>query len=179
MPISVGSITISDGFRRTYVASWAAFTPAATPTNILSLTGSSTKTIRLLRLGISATQTTAGLINVQINKYSSALTGGTPVSPTGIVPFDSTSPAATATAVTYSANTTGGGAVVGILKNFKMTVPVAAATGAAQNQYICEFNNAYSQDVYVRGVNEVVALTLLGVTLTGGSVSLWIEWTEE
>lgn len=179
MPIAVGDFTVSDGYKRTYAASWAAFTPAATPTNILSITGSATKTIRILRIGISATQTTAGIINVQLNKLSSALTGGTPVAPTGIVPFDSASPAATATPRTYSANTTGGGAVVGFIKNVKLTVPVVAVLGAAQNEYVFDFTKNYSQDVVIRGTSEVVSLTLLGVTLTGGSISIWVEWTEE
>lgn len=179
MSISIGDITISDGFRATYCASWAAFAPVATPTNILSLTGSATKTIRLLRIGISATKTTAGIIDVQVNKYSSALTGGTPVAPTGVVSFDSTSPAATATPRTWTANSTGGGALVGAIKNTKITVPVAAVAGAAQNTYVFEFANNFSQDIYIRGTAEVVALTLLGVTLTGGSVALWVEWTEE
>lgn len=179
MAISVGDTTVSDGYKATYAASWAAFAPVATPTNIFSITGSATKTIRILRIGISATQTTAGIINIQLNKLSSALTGGTPVAPTGIVPFDSNSPAATATPRTYTANTTGGGAVVGFIKNVKFLVPVVAATGAAQNEYVFNFTNNFSQDVVVRGTSEVVSLTLLGVTLTGGSVSTWVEWTEE
>lgn len=179
MPIAVGNTTVSDGYKATYAASWAAFAPATSPTNILSITGSATKTIRILRIGISATQTTAGIINIQLNKLSSALTGGTPVSPTGVVPFDSASPAATATARTYSANTTGGGAVVGLIKNVKLTVPVVAAVGAAQNEYIFNFTSNYSKDLVIRGTSEVVSLTLLGVTLTGGSISTWVEWTEE
>ncbi len=179
MAISVGDLSISDGYRATYVASWAAFTPAASPTSVLSLTGSATKTLRLLRIGFSATQTTAGIINVQVNKLSSALTGGTPAAPTSIVAFDSTDPAATASAVTYTANTTGGGAVVGALKNAKITVPVVAVAGAGQNEFIFNFANNYSKDAIIRGTSQVVALTLLGVTLTGGSICTWIEWTEE
>lgn len=179
MPISVGDTTVSDGYKATYAASWAAFAPVATPTNVLSITGSATKTIRILRIGISATQTTAGIINIQLNKLSSALTGGTPVAPTGIVPFDSTSPAATATPRTYTANTTGGGALTGIIKNVKFTVPLAAVAGAAQNEYIFNFTSNYSQEVVIRGTSEVVSLTLLGVTLTGGSICTWVEWTEE
>ncbi len=179
MAIAVGDTTVSDGYKATYAASWAAFAPVATPTNILSITGSATKTIRIIRIGISGTQTTGGIINIQLNKLSSALTGGTPVAPTAIVPFDSTSPAATATPRTYTANTTGGGAVVGLIKNVKLTVSAVATSGAAQGEYIFNFANNFSQDIVIRGTSEVVSLTLLGVTLTGGSISTWVEWTEE
>ncbi len=179
MTLSISNVMVSDGYRATYVASWAAFAPVATPTYILSLTGSSTKTLRLLRMGISATQTTAGIINIQVNKLSSALTGGTPVAPTGIIPFDSTSPAASGVPKTWTANPTGGGALVGAIRNVRLTVPAPAVAGAAQNQYIFDFTANYSQNVYIRGTAEVVGLSLLSVTLTGGSVACWVEWTEE
>lgn len=179
MAVTNGNVTISDGYKATYVASWAAFAPVSSATHIFSLSGSATKTIRVLRLGMSATRTTAGTFDIQINKLSSALTGGTPAAPTGIVPYDSTSAAATATALTYTANPTGGGVLVGSIHNAKLVIPTTAPVGAAQNEIIFSFCNNFSQDVVLRGTAQCIGLTFLGVTLTGGSVCIWVEWTEE
>jgi hypothetical protein len=99
MSLSAGDITVSNNYKATYAASWAAFAP---PSNFMfSIKGSAAKIIKVLRLGLSATQTTAAGLNITIGTLTS-ITGGTPVSPTGIVPFDSQSPAATATPLTYS-----------------------------------------------------------------------------
>ena len=177
MSLSQGDITASAGYKATYVASWSSFTPAQA---FFSIQGSATKIVKVLRIGFSGTQTTASTIIPVLTITDALFPGvGVSVAPTGIVPFDSNSPAATATPRTYTANTTGGGAVVGFIKNVKFTVPVAAAASAGQNEYIFNFTSNFSQDVVIRGTSEVVSLTLLGVTLTGGSTSIWVEWTEE
>src|SRR3954464_14676522 len=100
MSLSQGNITVSDGYKATYVASWAAFVPA---TNFMfSIKGSSTKIIKVLRVGISATQTATSTLIIKVGTLTAI--GGTPVSiaPTGIVAFDSNSPVATATPLVYT-----------------------------------------------------------------------------
>jgi len=179
MSLAIANTTVSSGPLATYAAAWAAFAPVATPTNIFSITGSATKTIRVLRIGFSATRTTATVTNVQLNRYTSALTGGTPVAPTAVVKYDTNSANSTATAVTYTANTTGGGAGTANIRNIKMVVPTATPTGASQNEYIFDYTANYSESLVLRGTSEVIALTLLSTTMTGGSVCMWVEWTEE
>lgn len=167
-----------DGYKATYHAT-STFTAANTATDIFTLTGSSTKTIRISRIGISATRTTQSIIDLVLLKRSTANTGGTSTNLSEIS-NDSNNAAATATALSYTANPTTG-TLVGNLRNIKFLVPVPGVGGntSAQTELIELFGDKFGQAIVLRGTGEVFAVNLAGVTVAGNSFSIWIEWTEE
>ncbi len=165
-----------DGRRATYVGATAAFASAANATDIFMIYGSATKTIRILRIQVYATQTTAGAASIFLIKRSSANTGAGVA--TTKVPMDSQSPAATATVQHYTANPSALGTTVGNIQAYRGIVPAAASL---INNPICrwDFGNRPGQAIVLRGTAEGVVVNLNSVTITGGSFIITCEWTEE
>lgn len=158
-----------------YSAGILSLTTAASATDIFTITGSATKTVRITELTSQCTETTAGVVAVQLLKRSAANTGGTSTTPT-VVPHDSTSPAGTATVRAYTANPSGLGALVGLVRATRETwLAPASVASASRNPFT--FYNGLS--VVLRGTSEVLAVNLNGVTVTGGTCALWATWTEE
>jgi hypothetical protein len=73
--ISVNAIPVA-GTLATYSSSITGLSPASLATDIFTIIGSATKTITITNIEVSATQTTAGTINTQLIKRSTADTGG-------------------------------------------------------------------------------------------------------
>jgi hypothetical protein len=167
----------TDGVKATYSATSAiAFASAATATDIFTITGSASKTIRVLRIGFSATQTTAAAVNVLVIKRSTADTGGTSAAATA-VPMDSSDAAASATVLNYTANPTPGTSV-GTVRAVRAFIPTTALASASQ-YYEFDFGQLAEKAVVLRGTTQVLALNLNSVTVTGGAWTCWVEWTEE
>jgi len=165
-----------DGRRTTYGGATAAFASAASATDIFIIQGSATRLIRVLRIQVYATQTTAGAASVFLIKRSTANTAGTAVATTK-VPFDSSSPAATATVQHYTANPTVG-AIVGNVQGYRGVLP--QANSLIKNPLVeWEFGTRPGQAIVLRGTAEGLAVNLNGVTVTGGSFIIVAEWTEE
>ena len=169
-------VSVVDGQKTTYSASATNITVAATATDVFTITGSATKTIRIFKIRLSGVQTTSGLVSVLMLKRSTANTAGTPAA-SPAVPHDSNNAAATATVVSYTANPTIG-TLVGNIRSDKFLVTTPTAT-STQPGLLYDFGNRPGQAIVLRGVNQVFALNLNGVTVTGGSFSYAVEWTEE
>jgi hypothetical protein len=186
--IYIGNVVQSaptDGTKQTYSASSASLVPATTtPSDIFTITGSATKTIRVTRVSVSATQTTvAALIDVLLILRSAANTGGTSTSPT-IASHDSQNAAATATIRQYTANPSALGASAGTVRSTKMTCTTNApgnAQGAVTTiPIVWDFGNRPGQAIVLRGTAQVLAVNLNSVTLgSAGSFDISMEWTEE
>ena len=160
----------------TYSANIRNFTPAATPTDVISITGAANRTIKVLKVVLSATQTTAGINEWLLIKRSTANTGGTPTTATA-VPFDSQNPTATATVVNYTANPTTGTAV-GTVDAQK--APAQAATGTTPA--LLEFNLSHldGSPVVLRGAGDVLALNFNGAAVPAGfAMDCTIYWVEQ
>jgi hypothetical protein len=170
----------------TYAAAAVDLALAATPTYVCTLTGSATKLVKLVRIGVSIHCTALGVsaFNVRLIKLSSALTGGTPVAMT-MVPMDSGSGAATALAQNWTVTATGGGAVVGDLmaaKVMPMWVGAMTATDYPQQQMpqiVWDFNGPGGPPT-LRGVAQVLAISFGGATLVATTTfSPFMIFTEE
>ena len=159
----------------TYSASVSGLVPAALATDIFTITGTATKTVRITRIVVNGVQTTAGQVSISIVKRSTADTAGTSTAPTRI-PYDSTSAAATATVLAYTANPTLG-TTVGSITNSRLFVPGAATTSDAQGLEV-KSGDLGQQFITLRGVAEVIAVNFNGVTIAGGAVNVTVEWTE-
>lgn len=161
--------------RATYSAGIDNLVPAATPTDIFTITGSATKTVRILRIEITATATASAAISLLLVKRSTANTVGTKTNPASI-PHNSGSAAATATIAAYTANPTLG-TIVG---SFVRSTKLFASTVATQPQtLIWDWANRVGQEPTLIGTAQVLALNLNGATLTGGSVNVSVEFVEE
>jgi len=162
----------------TYVACSSAFTPGATPQDVVTLTGSATKNIYVLEMGISTTQTTAGLNAWFIAKRSAANTAGTSAGLTE-VSLQSTQSAATATGLQYTANPTAG-TLVGNIWNGWINSPDIAADGpGALNSTVVNFESLIGKPLALLSAAEVVAWNFNGAALPAGlSVLAWIKWAE-
>lgn len=158
--------------------SWTSgnFTPAATATDMCTLTGSGTKTIRVLRASICGLSTATAAQNVTLLKRNTANSAGTSTAGT-IVPHDSNNAAATATPLVYTANPTAGN-LVGNLRVTKWgsgaaTVSTPDKPELIHAEYPC-------QGIVLRGTGEVLAINNAGQAIpAGGSWLCEFTWTEE
>lgn len=166
-----------DGQKATYSSAILGLVPAASATDVFTLAGSASKTVRVTRVSVSGTQTTAGEVDIQLLKRSTADTGGTSTAPAA-VPHDSADAAATATVAAYTANPAVLGTLVGSIRTRKAQIG-SPATVTSQSETEWLFGNRPAQAVVLRGTAQVLAVNLNGVTVTGGSLNVSIEWTEE
>lgn len=160
-----------------YSAAATALALVASATDIYTVTGSATKTIKITRIQMTCVATAAATIDVILLKRSAADTAGTSTAPTR-VPNDSADAAATATVLAYTANPTPG-ALVGNLRAIKANVATAATPAIAPTTVLWSANDNGARPITLRGVAEVVAINLNGATIAGGSCNIDSEWTEE
>ena len=172
-----GLIVSTEGTKPTFSTGSVGFTVPATPTDVVAIYGSATRTIRVLRVVVSGTAATAAQgIAVALIKRSTALTGGTAVVPVTAV-FDSNSPAATASVAHYTALGTPGtsaGIVAARTVNFPIT------TSAFSDRIIVDFATNNAQGLVLRGTTQGLVVNLNGVALANATtMSYEVVWTEE
>jgi len=158
--------------RVTYRATSGSFTPAASATDIFTITGVASKTIMITKIIFSATQTAGGTFNVSLIKRSTANTSGTAQDMTA-VPLDASDAAAGSIVRYYTANPTLGTTIASI-----ETVPIfCSATTAQPEKY--EFNfGENGKPVILNSASQALSLNFGGVTMTGGACFVTIQWTE-
>lgn len=157
----------------TYVASKQGLATASSATDIAVLPGNATNTVIVSRVSMSCIQTTAGIIDVQLIKRSTADSGGTSGAMT-VVPLDSGNAAGVSAPLTYTANPTLG-TTVGSIDTQKIGV-MAAATATPNDVYI--WTPAPGQSVVLRGTAQQLAINLNGVTVSGSSCDINFQWVE-
>lgn len=169
-----GALLVADlgGRRRTYSAT-AVITPAASATDILTITGAANKRVEIKSITISGAQTTAGLVAFDLIRRSAVNTGGTSaaVTPTKYEVADA---AASAAVASYSANASGLGASAGVVRTVR--VPIGTATGAVPPTTIT-FGNG-GKPIVLASATEILALNLKGATVSGGSLDVNVEFVE-
>lgn len=169
-------VSMLDGRRSTYSATNNPIASAALATDIAILFGSPTKIIRLTRLQVYMTRTTAGAGNISLIKRTSRNTAGTQLAMSK-VRYDSRAATSTATAAYYSANPTVG-TQEGVIRIYRGIIPAAATL--INNPIIdWEWGNGSSSALILNNEFEGFAVNLDGVTFTGGTFSVCFEWTEE
>lgn len=164
-------------FVKTYKYSSLGNTPAATPTDIFTITGSASKTIRVTKIVVGGLATTAGQLNPLIIRRSTANSGGTSTAPTPLA-RDTLNSAATATLALYTANPASLGTTVGTLDSCRLFLQTA--TGGAPD--VCAFTYGVNDDqlVTLRGTTDSLSINFAGAAVpAGGIVDFDVEWTEE
>lgn len=171
-----GLLVSSDGNKATYRYASLGNTPAATPTDVLTITGSVTKTVRIKRIAVSGLATTAGQMPVTLIRRSAANTGGTSTAPTPIK-HDTNDAAGTAALALYSANPTTLGTTVGNLGAKRLFLNVSTAQ---EDQVVWDFSTRQDKALVLRGTSDILAINLGGATVpTGGVLDFEIEYEED
>ena len=166
--------------KATYSAS-GTVVAALAATDLVTLTGSATKIIKLTRLSFFGAQMSGSIATVSIIRRSAANTGGTSLVRTA-TPHDSTNIAASGVVVSYTANPTALGASVGSLRTKLLAVGSLASTNAnpmVPDELIIEFGKRASQGLYLRGTAQSLSINLNGGTFASNTFSFSLEWTEE
>jgi hypothetical protein len=170
-----------EGQKASYYASLGNNTPAATPTDVAILTGSSTKTITVTHVIVTVQATAAGVMEWRLVTRS----GGTQsavntafANGTHSGPFDSTDAASSVItaglAGVYTSNPASTGTVVGVPMNWTIT---QLANGTVILEYLCD---RPAKCIKLRGTTQVLAVNGNGHTLlTGEKFGVSFEWTEE
>jgi len=168
-------VSLVDGKKATYTAVATGLATLGSAGILYTLTGSATKTVRILRVEINGIATSATTLEFVLNKYSTAATGGTAGTAPTVVPFDSADAVGTATPAIYTAAPTAG-TLVGAVRAAKVNLGTSAAIG--QNM-VWEFGNLPGQKALVlRGVAQQIGITT-SATAAGSSVDIAIIYTEE
>lgn len=147
--------------------------------DVFSITGSATRNIYVLKMGISTTQTTAGVNSFYIAKRSTANAGGTSAAPV-IVPWNSNNPAVSASVLQYTANPTAGTLVGYLWGGWVNSSAVATAgVGSGYQGVEVDFMDMFGQPVSLLSASEVLGWNFKGAALpTGLSVVAYAAWYE-
>ena len=162
------------------------FTPAATPTDLVTIFGSASKTIRVLSMKIGTQNTAAGSQAFFLIKRSAANTTGTFVAGTA-VQADSSDAAATATVGHYTANPGGLGTSAGNVNIKRVASPVllpATFAGIVQQSEVEMIDQALlslvAKKLVLNGTAQGLCINFNGAALVSGQVHNWqVIWTEE
>lgn len=163
------------------------FTPPATPTDLVIIEGSATKTLRIISLAIATETTAAGSVDFFVVKRSTADTTGTFVSAGTPVPHDSNNTAATANRVGHFTVIPGAlGTAVGTINRVRVGTSLlipGANTDLSDHMKEClPFSNAtlLDQPITLRGVAQTLAINFNAVALVAGQVHAYrVVWIEE
>ena len=163
--------------RNTYGATVTNVTPAATATDIFTITGAANRLIRVKQIIISGTATAASNIFLFLAKRSALNTGGTATTLTA-VPHDSGDNAAQAVVRSYTANPSGVGTLVGLMHGGR--VNLAPAANGSIDRLVWQFAWMNDKAPVLRGAAEVLAINNAGAAIpAGGALDFDILWTEE
>lgn len=165
----------TEGTKSTFSAVALSLTPAASCTDLFTITGNGSTTGRLHRMVITGFCTGGGSsLDLVLVKRSSANSSGTSASVTA-APHDSNDSAAQCTLLSYSANPTLGTAV-GSVRGEKINLGAAGAAGKVE----WTFTDRNDQAGVIRGTSQVLALNLNGQTIPAGtSITVYAEFVED
>ena len=167
----------TNGTRATFHYVAQDVTPVATATDVVVLSGSASKVIRVTKVSVVGTATAASIYDHYIVKRTTANTGGTSTTKTA-AQSDSNDAAQTATLSLYTANpTTGTGVTV---EGNKTYLSASATPGAAALPYVYTFGTRNDKAIVLRGTAESLAINFGGQAVpSGANLYLSIEWTED
>lgn len=171
------------GGNPTYSAVVSGYAGYATPTDILNITGSASKTVLITNILMFAQATVATYFPVYFTKRSTANTGGTPTTLTA-VPHDSANGVATAVVNSYAAAPTTG-TLVGDLHLAANSASTLTNQAGVYGIFIGNGRDAarisldLRQPIVLRGAAESLSVNCKGASLpTGLSASFIVEWVE-
>ena len=161
----------------TYSYQLSGYVPAATATDVLCVSGSATKVVKVRRIQVTAAAGSASQVSIYVYLRTAADTGGTSTTPAA-TKYDSTNPSPTAALTQYSANPTLGTGT--LLSADYYEIPATTGNTYWTGPWIEDYGIRNSQPVILRGTSQSVCFNLGGQTLPSGfTLYTRIEWTEE
>lgn len=163
------------------------FTPAATPTDLVTIFGSASKTVRVIKFVITTTNTAAGSQQFTLLKRTAANSGGTFVNGNALA-ADGSDAAATATSYGhYTANPAATGATPGNYAIVRVASPAAVPAsfaGVVQNAGVDLLalggDAQLSKPIVLNGTSQGLCLSFGGAALVAGQTHTYqVVWTEE
>jgi hypothetical protein len=169
-------VQISAGALPTYSAVTLALSLATSATDVVTLSGSATTTVRVLRVRIMGTKTTAGQELIALLRRSTANTGGTSTTITAAL-HDTNSSVATAVFRTYTVNPTALGTGNGFYR-IERTFWPALSSVVSPSVLEWEFDGLDEQNIVLRGTSDFLAINMQSGSVAGDTLYASIEWTE-
>ncbi len=175
--VSGGSSAIAPGTAATYVSSDVPFAPGTSATDVWTMFGSGSTTVKIYYIGLSYVGTSSGQATYTLLRRSSVNSGGTS-STTTPAKMDSNNASATATVRTYTANPSSLGTSAGTINSFCMvpwwqTNNFTATHDETTDTPLFDYK-LLGQPMVLRGTGEGIALNCGGTTPTGGLVAVEI-----
>lgn len=163
--------------KQTYSASVVQTLPA-TPTDVCSMTGSATKTIRVRRVIVSGVSNVVVSEPIAITRHGAyaALTDGQLMTKVKYDSQNGTSTLSFADYFTTAPSSLAIGTLTGVLADTYVTFP-NTSTGIGNGAYTFEFGR-FGSAVVLRGITQLLAVNMTGQD-GGGKLSCTFEWTEE
>jgi hypothetical protein len=155
----------------TYRYAGASLAPVATPTDVIIIRGSATKTVIVKLVKLAGAATAAGTMPALLVKRADAGTVGSAVlTAVAAAKHDSGDPAATALISTVgTANYTTVGTTAGNVGTGRLQM-TALATGLAAVPVIWDFGSREDKGIVLRGVLEHLCVNLGGAAIPSGGV---------
>ncbi len=170
------SVTL-EGTRAAYTLA-GIVTPAATPTDVITIAGSASKVVRVVRAAIYPVATAAGIVPALLLRRSTANSGGTSSSPT-IGQHATADNAPTAVVKVYTANPAGLGTLVANLGAKQTSIVTSGGYLPLEFDGVRDGAGALKPYVLV-GTTDILAINGNGATLLAGET--WgyeVSWTED
>jgi hypothetical protein len=166
-PTSGALIQLSDNdpTRGTYSIFIPGVTPAATPTDILTLQGSASKLIRVRQIIITGIATAASNVQILVNRRTTPNTAGTKTNP-ALVAHDPSDDAATCVLALYSANPSGLGASLGIQDGGRLNLAPAANGGI--DRLLLQYGWLNDKAPVLNGISDFLCIGLGGAAMPAG-----------
>ena len=172
----------AEGMKTTYDVVATDIAVAATPTDIFTLSGSATTTVKVQRVEVAFSETTGSTTDADLLLIlrSTADTTGTSTAVTGVA-RDSNNAAATAVAKFYTANPGGLGTAIGTIRAQKLALQTPTASINSVDSVIWDFGtHPGEQEVTLRGATQFLCVNGNGSAYgTSPSMSVAITFTEE
>ena len=167
-----------NGTRATFHYVAQDITPVATATDVLVLSGSASKVIRVTRVALVGSATSASIYDHYVIKRTAANTGGTSTSVTA-AQSDSSDAAQTATLKLYTANPSALGTGIAVDAN-KTYLAAGSTPNATTLPREYTYGTRNDKAIVLRGTSESLAINFGGQAVpAGASLYLTIEWTED
>ena len=164
-------------------------TPPATPNNLVIISGSATKTVKIYSMWIFTQTTAAGSVQFFLKKYSTLYSGGTFISAGTPVPLDSDDGASTVGQVGHFTADPTPGTLTGIIRALSIATPVlrpATPAGIIEMSGVDMITGSQGsitgpvRSVTLRGTSQYLAIDFNDVALVAGQIHQYsIMWTEE
>ena len=171
MPGILNPVTPIEPTTMTYRYGALAFAAVATPTDVIVITGSATKTIIVKRFKVAGAATAAGTMPAQIVRRSSVGTLGSAVlTAVAAAKHDSSDSTPTGAVSTVgTAHYTTVGTIAGVVGTGRLQM-TALATGVAAIPLEWDFCTRNDKGIILRGVAEMLCLNLNGAAIPAGGV---------